>query len=246
VRIERYACETPLGGCRRKALSDFITFEGREGSGKTTQIQRLKRYLTRKGITCKITREPGGCSIGEKVRKILLNPDHKEMSPLSELLLYEAARVQHVKEVIEPLLKKEVVVLCDRFSDASIAYQGYGRRVGLKLVGKMNRLATHGIRPDVTFLLDCPSDMGLKRALKRNRAFKQEKKDRFEREEIQFHHRVRKGYLSIAKKEPRRVKVIDTREGEEKVFNRIRQIIDEIIESKGSGIPGFKGSKIKT
>jgi len=207
----------------------FITFEGVEGSGKTTQIQRLKRYLTRKGIPCKVTREPGGCPIGEKIRKILLNPDHQEMSPLTELLLYEASRAQHVIEVVKPFLKKGMIVLCDRFSDASIAYQGYGRKVDLKWVERLNRLSSQGIKPDVTFLLDCPSDIGLKRALQRNKTLKKEKEERFEREKIQFHHRVRRGYFSIAKKEPHRVKVIDTREGEEKVFEKIRRIVDELI-----------------
>jgi len=215
-------------------LSLFITFEGVEGSGKTTQIQRLKKYFTQKGIPCKVTREPGGCPIGEKVRKILLNPDHREMVPTSELLLYEAARAQHVKEVIKPFLKKGGVVLCDRFSDATIAYQGYGRRIDLKWIERLNHLSSRGIKPDVTFLLDCPSDVGLKRALQRNRTLKQEREERFEREEIQFHRRVRKGYLAIAKKEPYRVKLIDTREGQEKVFEKIRKIVDNLIERKGN------------
>jgi dTMP kinase len=219
-----------------KRLSLFITFEGVEGSGKTTQIQRLKKYLTQKGIRCKVTREPGGCPISEKVRRILLNPDHRKMVPLSELFLYEAARAQHVKEVIEPLLKKGVVVLCDRFNDATIAYQGYGRKIDLEWVQNLNRFSSQAIRPDVTFLLDCPSHLGLKRAIRRNRTLKREKEDRFEREKVQFHHRVRKGYLSIAKKEPNRVKVIDTRQGEEKVFERIRLIVDKLIETKGQSI----------
>jgi dTMP kinase len=210
-------------------LSLFITFEGVEGSGKTTQIRRLKRYLTQRGIPCKVTREPGGCPIGENIRKILLNPDHPEMAPLSELLLYEASRAQHVREVIKPLLKKGTVVLCDRFSDASIAYQGHGRKVDLNLVARLNRLSSQGIKPDVTFLLDCPSDLGLKRAVRRNRILRQEKEGRFEREKVQFHQRVRRGYLSIAKKEPQRMKLIDTRQGEEKVFEKIRRIVDELI-----------------
>lgn len=211
-----------------------------EGSGKTTQIRRLKRYLTRKGIPCKATREPGGPSISEKIRKILLNPDHREMVPLSELFLYEAARAQHVKEVIEPLLKKGVMVLCDRFSDATIAYQGFGRKLDLGLIEKLNRLSTQGRKPDVTFLLDCPSDLGLKRAVRRNQSQRKEKEERFEREKIQFHHRVRKGYLWIAKKESHRVKVIDTREGEVKTFEKIRQMVDKLIGFKGSRVRGFK------
>jgi dTMP kinase len=210
-------------------LSLFITFEGVEGSGKTTQIKRLKRYLTQKGIPCKVTREPGGCPIGEKIRKVLLNPDHREMVPLSELLLYEAARAQHVKEVIEPFLKKGGVVLCDRFNDATIAYQGYGRKFPLGWVERLNRLSSQGIKPDVTFLLDCPSDIGLKRALLRNRKLKREKEERFEREKVSFHHRVRRGYLSIVKREPNRVKVINTRQGEDRVFEKICRIVEELI-----------------
>jgi len=217
-------------------LSLFITFEGGEGSGKTTQIRRLEKYLVRKGITCMVTREPGGTTIGEKIRKVLLNPEHHDMTPLSELLLYEAARAQHVEEVIKPLLEKNAVILCDRFSDASVAYQGYGRKVDLGWVERLNLLATQGIKPDVTFLLDCPSDLGLKRALQRNQALGQQKEGRFELEKTRFHLHVRKGYLSIAKKDPRRVKIIDTRQGEEKVFKKIRKIVDELLESKELGV----------
>ncbi len=210
----------------------FITFEGVEGSGKTTQIQRLKRYLTRKGIPCKVTREPGGCSIAEKIRKILLDPDHHEMVPMTELLHYEAARAQHVIEIVKPFVETGGVVLCDRFTDATLAYQGYGRKIDLKRIERLNRLSSQGIRPAVTFLLDCPSDVGLKRAIQRNRTLKLEKEERFEREEIQFHRRVRNGYLTIARREPHRVKVIDTRQGEEKVFEKIQKIVDNLIKEK--------------
>jgi len=210
----------------------FITFEGSEGSGKTTQIRRLEKYLTRKGVVCKATREPGGTPISEKIRKILLNPDHREMVPLTELFLYEAARAQHVREVIEPLLNKGIIVLCDRFGDATTAYQGFGRTLDLALIKRLNHLATQGRKPDVTFLLDCPSGVGLKRAVRRNQRQRKTKEERFEREKIQFHHRVRRGYGWIAKKEPHRLKVIDTREGVEKVFQMIREIVDELIERK--------------
>jgi len=216
-------------------LSLFITFEGVEGSGKTTQIQRLRKYLIQKGIRCKVTREPGGSPIGEKIRKILLNPDHSEMAPTTELFLYEAARAQHMEEVIKPFLEKEGIVLCDRFGDATLAYQGYGRKMDLKRIQSLNRLSSQGIRPDITFLLDCPSDVGLKRAIQRNQLLKQEREERFEREELQFHRRVRAGYLAIARKEPGRVKVIDTRQGEDIVFEKIRKIVDNLlIGNKGS------------
>ncbi len=151
------------------------------------------------------------------------------MVPLSELFLYEAARAQHVEEVVRPFLEKGVVVLCDRFYDATIAYQGYGRKLDLALIKRLNRLSSQGIKPDVTLLLDCPSGVGLKRAIQRNQISKKSREDRFEKEKVQFHHRVRRGYLSIAKGEPSRVKVIDTREGEEKVFEQIRKIVDNLL-----------------
>jgi dTMP kinase len=162
------------------------------------------------------------------------------MVPLSELFLYEASRAQHVKEVVEPLLAKGVVVLSDRFSDASVAYQGYGRKLDLALVKRLNRLSSQRIKPRVTFLLDCPSDLGLKRAVQRNQVQRKEREERFEREKIQFHHRVRRGYLSLAKKEPHRVKVIDTRQGEDKTFEKIRQIIDKLVGFKGPRVRGVK------
>ncbi len=163
------------------------------------------------------------------------------MVAATELLLYEAARAQHVNGVIKPFLEKEEVVLCDRFGDATLAYQGYGRRMDLKWIQRLNRLSSQGIRPDVTFLLDCPSEVGLKRALQRNRILKQEREERFEREEIEFHRRVRNGYFAIARKEPRRVKVIDTRQGEERVFEKVRKIVDNLlIGTKGSRGRGGK------
>jgi dTMP kinase len=162
------------------------------------------------------------------------------MTPLTELLLYEAARAQHVEEVIAPFLKKGGVVISDRFSDASTAYQGYGRKVDLRLIETLNRLSSRKIKPDVTFLLDCPSRVGLKRAIHRNQTLGQEEEGRFELEKAQFHHRVRKGYLDIAKKELRRFKVIDTRKGEEKVFQEICIVIDKLLKVKGFRIRGVK------
>ena len=210
----------------------FIVFEGLDGAGKSTLIKGLREFLENSQKTVIVTREPGGPPISEKVRKILLNPDHREMIPLSELLLYEAARAQHVKEVIEPILRKGGVVLCDRFSDATTAYQGFGRKLDLALIRRLNHLATQGRKPDVTFLLDCPSGLGLKRAVQRNQRQRKTKEERFEREKIQFHRRVRSGYRWIAKKEPHRVKVIDTREGLDKTFERIRELVDDLMETK--------------
>ena len=222
-------------------MSFFITFEGVEGSGKTTQIEHLRRYLSLKGIPCKVTREPGGSPIAEKIRKILLNPDHGDITPMSELFLYEAARAQHVNGVVEPLLRKGIVVLCDRFNDATVAYQGFGRGIDLELVESLNLYSSQGLKPDITFLLDCPSDLGLKRAIRRNQLQKKGKEDRFEREKIQFHRRVRRGYLFLARKEPHRIKVIDTRRGEEKVFEKIRKIADQLIKTRVQGGQGSRG-----
>ncbi len=213
-------------------MSLLITFEGVEGSGKTTQIKRLQRHLKQKGIRCLATREPGGTVIGEKVRRILLDRAHREMVPLTELFLYEAARAQHVAQVIRPFLEKNGIVLCDWFSDASIAYQGHGRKIDPKLVDLLNQIASKGIRPDLTFLLDCPSDMGLRRAVRRDRQKRSNRQDRFEREKIQFHHRVRRGYLSLAEQEPRRIKIIDTRDGEDEVFETIRKTVDRLIHTR--------------
>ncbi len=187
-----------------------------------------------------VTREPGGCPISEEVRRILLNPDHRDMVPLTELFLYEAARAQHVQEVIAPLLKRGSVVISDRFFDASIAYQGYGRRVNLKLIETLNRISSQNVRPDVTFLLDCPPRVGLRRALQRNLSLQQEKEGRFELEEARFHGRVRRGYLAVAKKERRRFKVIDTRQGEGKVFQRIQKVIDGLIKTRKLSECGFR------
>ena len=212
-------------------LALLITLEGVEGSGKTTQIRRLKRYLNRRGIPCVTTREPGGTRIGEKIRRILLDRSHRDIAPMNELFLYEAARAQHVKDVIGPLLKKRVVILCDRFSDASVAYQGHGRGISSRWVEQLNRMATEGIKPDLTLLLDCPSAIGLKRALRRNLK-KENKEDRFEREKIQFHCRVRRGYLSLAQREPSRIKVIDTRNGATMVFQEIQQHISRLLRRK--------------
>ncbi len=222
-------------------LSLFITFEGVEGSGKTSQIRRLHKYLAKLGIPgVVVTREPGGPPISEKIRKILLDPAHREMAALTELLLYEAARSQHVKEVIAPALKRGGVVICDRFTDASVAYQGFGRRVDIKLIARLNRISSQKITPDVTFLLDCPSCVGLERALRRNRKFKQEREGRFELEKGSFHDRIRRGYLAIAKKEPRRLRVVDTRQGEERVFETVRGVVDQLIKTrviKGHRVP---------
>ena len=181
----------------------FITFEGPEGSGKTTQINLLERYLKSSGIAVLKTREPGGSLIAEKIRKILLDPKNKAMAAQAELMLYLASRAQHVKDKIKPSLKKGIAVICDRFSDSTMAYQGFGRGFSKPLIENLNTFATQGLKPDLTFYIDINVNLGLRRARKRSG-----KKDRLESENSVFHNKVRKGYLAIAKKEPGRIKIL--------------------------------------
>ncbi len=190
-------------------MSCFITLEGIEGCGKTTQLQLLARRLSDEGHQVTVTREPGGCPIADQIRNILLSADNKEMRPLTELLLYAAARAQHVSEVVAPALETGGIVLCDRFTDATVTYQGYGRGLDIDVIDQLNRLATCGLRPDMTLLLDCPAETGLKRALARINSTDGPREDRFELESLRFHQRVRDGYLELARREPARFVIID-------------------------------------
>jgi dTMP kinase len=187
----------------------FITFEGIEGCGKTTQMRALAERLAEKGYPVVVTREPGGCPISLKIRDILLDAANSRMVPLAELLLYAAARAQHVAEVIKPALDAGKIVLCDRFTDATVAYQGYGRELDLALIGELNNLATGNVRPRLTVLIDCEVETGLKRANARIEASTGAREERFELESVQFHRRVREGYLRLAAAEPDRFIVID-------------------------------------
>ncbi len=204
----------------------FITLEGIEGCGKSTQARRLVDRLEGAGISAILTLEPGGTPIGKEIRRILLDSKSKDLPPLSELLLYEADRALHMEMVIKPALVKKKWVVCDRFFDATTAYQGYARGQDNELVRLLNEKASLGIRPDITFLIDCPVEVGLTRALKRNEIMEQEGQDRFEREEMNFHTAVREGYLSIAKNEPARFMVVDGTLGENElegmIFEHIR------------------------
>ena len=228
----------------------FITFEGGEGSGKTTHSLLLKKYLEKRGYEVLLTREPGGTVLAEEVRRILLNSD-SNIIPLSELFLYEAARAQHVEEFIFPALKAGKAVICDRFTDATIAYQGYGRNLNLQLIDSLNSTASFGLTPVLTIYLDILPSEGLNRTKKLKglnnlinqfksfiglnrvkRAKKLNRKiygDRIERESLQFHEKVREGYLSQAEKYPERIKVVKTQETVEKTELCIREIIDMVL-----------------
>jgi len=186
-------------------VSLFITFEGPEGSGKTTQIQLLAAWLREKGQTVLATREPGGTVIGDRVRAILLDSDHREMQPQTEILLFSAARAQIVGQIIRPHLARGGVVLCDRFADSTLAYQGYGRQLDLATLRLITAFATGGLQPDLTFCLDLPVDVGLQRKA----AGAGEEWNRMEQETLAFHGRVRRGYLTLAQAEPARWRVLD-------------------------------------
>lgn len=201
----------------------FITFEGCEGSGKTTHSALLADTLRKKGLDVLHTREPGGTSLAENIRKILLHPGSR-IDPLAELFLYEASRAQHMAEVIIPAVKAGKVVLCDRFADATIAYQGYGRGLDKQMIGQLNKIASFGIKPSLTVYLDIPAGAGLKKARKLKKGT-----DRLEMESLSFHNRVRKGYLALARREPRRIKVVKIQKSIEETSKLILNEIDKVI-----------------
>ena len=207
----------------------FITLEGIEGCGKSTQARRLADRLKHLKIPVTLTFEPGGTRIGQDIRGILLNTGNLGLSSLAELLLYAADRAQHIAEIIRPSLSSGKWVISDRFFDATLAYQGYARNQDISLINDLNQRACLGIRPDKTFLIDCPVEIGLERAFRRNRELKQEGQARFEREKVAFHESVRKGYLMIAGQEPERFVIIDGSLNEEDqealIFEHIRPFI---------------------
>ncbi len=200
----------------------FITFEGIEGSGKTTQIRRIFEFLQNSGHDCVTTREPGGTKIGQQIRAILLDPESKVMDPLTELLLYTADRVQHVKELLKPALSVGKTVLCDRYFDATVVYQGYARGLDLELIHKLHQLLLKGLKPDVTILLDLSPEEGLSRAWEQiDNGSRVAKETRFEEEAVVFHQRVRAGYLELARKEVSRFRIIDASQKEHLVQEAI-------------------------
>lgn len=181
----------------------FISLEGIEGTGKTTQARLLSEHLARKGYAPVLTEEPGGTSIGLRIREVLLKIEHKEMHHLTELFLYNASRCQHIHELILPSINAGKIVITDRFSDSTTAYQGYGRGIDLMLLETLDGIVTGGLKPDLTLLLDIDVETGLKRNRGANKV------DRLELEDIDFHNKVRSGYLELARKKPERIKVID-------------------------------------
>lgn len=200
-------------------MGKFITFEGSEGCGKSTQSRMLYRFLKAKGLDVIYLREPGGTKLSEKIRKILLDYKNDNMSQVSELLLYMASRAQAVEEIIKPALKRNKIVICDRFLDSTIAYQGYGLGIDIKLIKYIGRFVTGGINPDMTIFLDLPVVKGLNG---RNRI-----KDRIERRDFSYHQRVRQGYFKIASLELKRVKIITVEKDKAVTQNKIRKAVLE-------------------
>jgi dTMP kinase len=205
----------------------FITFEGVEGCGKTTQIRNLSERLVNSGFRTVLTREPGGCPIADKIRSILLDAGNQGMVPLSELLLYAAARAQHVAEVILPALASDAIVLCDRFTDATVAYQHCGRGIDRSTIDALNTLACQSVRPDLTVLMDCDVAIGLARAKSRIEMTSGPREERFELETLAFHQRVRDGYLQLAADEADRFLTVSASGSIEEISDRIALQVQE-------------------
>ncbi|MGB4600271.1 MAG: dTMP kinase [Trichlorobacter sp.] len=210
----------------------FITFEGIEGCGKSTQISLLEQALTTSGRRVVRTREPGGCPIADQVRAVLLDAANRAMVPMTELMLYGAARSQHLAEVVRPALAQGQIVLCDRFSDATRAYQAFGRGLDRQLIEQINQLACQDASPDITVLLDCPVEIGLARAQQRIAASSGPREERFELEAFEFHQRVRDGYLALAGQEPRRFITVDATAPPEQVAAAIAQAVLPRLEAQ--------------
>nr|MDY6797008.1 dTMP kinase [Actinomycetota bacterium] len=208
----------------RKGRAKLVTFEGVEGSGKTTQLNMLHAHLLRMNIDVVATQEPGGTRLGEDIRRILLDPANKEMHPLTEALLYAADRAQHVHEVINPALEQGKVVICDRFVDSSLAYQGVARRVGLEGVRNLNEWITDDLYPDLTFLLEIPYRVGLKRLEKRKKSI-----DRMEGQPESFHEQVQEAYKTLAKFFSNRFVVINGADKPENIHHRVMQEVQELL-----------------
>jgi dTMP kinase len=211
-----------------KKIGIFITLEGIDGSGKSTQHRLLAQYLRKRGHQVTATREPGGTMVGEQIRDILLASKTRKLAPVAELLLMYSARAQHLQEVVRPARARGEIVLSDRFSDASMAYQGYGRKLGEAAVSAIDRIVCGGTKPDLTLVLDLSPRLALKRARSRETQSKSQH-GRFEVQGLRFHQRVRRGYLAIAKKEAARVKVIDANQSVAALQGEIRAQVDLLL-----------------
>ena len=212
----------------------FITLEGIDGTGKSTQLRLLVQYLRKWGLPVRVTREPGGTRLGERIRRILLDSKNTQLSPLAELALMYAARAQHLEEVIRPALAKGQIVVSDRYNDASLAYQGYGRKLGVATVRAFDRIVSGSTQPDLTILLDLAPRLSLGRAVGRQ-SQRNSDQARFELQGLDFQRRVRRGYLAIARKDPRRVKVVPASGPVAEVHARILNLVDAFLAQRLTG-----------
>ncbi len=212
-------------------MSLFITFEGPDGSGKSTQINLVANYLEDLGYRVFCTREPGGTAIGDQIRQVLHDVNNTEMTPRAEILLYSASRAQHVEQVILPHLAQGEMVLCDRYADSTYAYQGYGRQLDFDMLRLITRFATQDLKPDLTVYLDLPVKEGLRRKEKANTAGQGEL-NRMDRLELEFHQRVREGYLEMARIEPERWLVVDARGSVETTNRLVCQRLEQVLAAK--------------
>ena len=203
----------------------FITFEGPDGSGKSTHAEKLKQWFKNKGFSVILTREPGGTRLAESIRKLLLNSENS-VSPITELLLYAASRAQHTQELILPSLKQGKIIISDRYYDSTVAYQHYGRGLDLKTIKELNTIASGGLTPDLTILIDLETKKSLGR-LKNTR-----KKDRIENENTAFHRKIRNGYLALAKDEPRRIKIVKSNNEMSATFESILSVVKDFIKKQ--------------
>lgn len=208
-----------------KSIGKLITLEGPEGAGKSTQCVALVRWLREAGYDVVVTREPGGTELGRRIRRILLETE-LDIAFRAEILLYAADRAQHVEKLIAPALKKGQVVICDRYFDSTMAYQGYGRGLGIELVEQVNNLSVGKVIPDLTLLFDLPVEQGMARKNASDL-------DRMEKEALEFHRRVREGYLRIAQREPNRVKVIDATKDVDTVTLKTIEAVRALLEARG-------------
>jgi dTMP kinase len=212
----------------------FITFEGIDGSGKSTQLRLLNTFLRARGCNALVTREPGGTTLGLRLREALLDA-HEEVDPLTELLVFAADRAQHVRRKLLPALESGAVVISDRYADATVAYQGAGRGFPPELISQIVQLATAGLKPDLTLLFDVSIDESTNRTTRRSSARNAagSGRDRLDIENAEFYTRVREGYLQLAHAEPERIKVIDTSGPVEQTHQRVKQIIEPFLSSRG-------------
>jgi dTMP kinase len=204
----------------------LITLEGIEGAGKTCQVPNIVDFLKSKGHECVTTREPGGTAVGRRIREILLDPSQADLDPAAELLLYCADRIQHIRTVIEPHLAEKRIVLCDRFFDATLVYQGYARGLDIRMIRKLHELICGNLQPDLTLLFDLDPETGLARAWRQiHNGGRTGSESRFEQEKIDFHKQVRAGYLELARRSPQRFRIIDAGQDMQTVTDAIRNVL---------------------